>query len=324
VTDLTDMTDSDTRQAHAGPEVAGTTEVPAHTGSLATRVLGLLTLGVLTLWALYGLVWSPPDAEFDDLVRLLYVHVPVAILMYAGCGVTTLASIMWLRRRTSGWDALAVAGAELGAIFGALTLLTGAVWGRPTWGTFWTWDARLTSTALLELLLIGYLALRWVEVWPAGGSRRAAVLGILLVPNSVVVHYSVDWWRSLHQPATTLKGDPSIEGDMLVALMLGMLGGLLLFVWLLIHRFRLAWLQQQVERHELDAAVAARLAEARADAEAEAATTAGRSDRSGSDASGSDATGTTGTTAAGDPDAAEAPDAAGSTKSEPTVEEART
>jgi heme exporter protein C len=247
---------------------------PTSTGSLATRVLGGLALATLALWALYGLVWSPPDAEFDDLVRLLYVHVPVAILMYAGCGVTTVASAMWLRRRTPGWDALAVGGAELGAIFGALTLLSGAVWGKPTWGTFWTWDARLTSTALLEVLLIGYLALRWVEVWPAGGSRRAAVLGLLLVPNSLIVHYSVDWWRTLHQSATTASADPTIEGDMLVALALGMVSGGLVFVWLLIHRFRLAWLQQRVEQHELDAAVEARLEEARADVDAAGISTA--------------------------------------------------
>jgi heme exporter protein C len=262
--------DEHTGDAGSGQAVAAPA-VPAHTGSTATRVVGVLALAALALWALYGLVWSPPDVEFGDLVRLLYVHVPVAVLMYAGCGITTVASALWLRRRTPGWDALAVAGAELGAIFGALTLLTGAIWGRPTWGTFWTWDARLTSTALLEVLVIGYLALRRVEAWPAGGSRRAAVLGLLLVPNSIVVHYSVDWWRSLHQPATTLKGDPSIQGDMLVALMFGMLAGGLVFVWLLIHRFRLAWLQQRVEQHELDAAVAARLAEARADAEAESA-----------------------------------------------------
>lgn len=241
---------------------------PAHTGSMATRVLGVAALATLVLWALYGLVWSPPDREMDDLVRLLYVHVPVAILFYAGAGITTFASAMWLRRRTPGWDALAVAGAELGVVFGALTLLTGSIWGKPTWGTFWTWDARLTSTSLLQVLLIGYLAVRRVDPSPSGGSVRASILGLLLFPNVLIVHYSVDWWRSLHQPATVTKLDPTIEGDMLVALMVGIAAGALTFAWLLIHRFRLAWLEQQVGQHELQTAVVARRAEAQAQAEA--------------------------------------------------------
>jgi heme exporter protein C len=234
---------------------------PLHTGSPLTRALGLAALAALALWALYGLLWSPPDVEMDDLVRVLYVHVPVAILMYVGSFICSAASALWLWKRTPGWDALAVAGAELGALFCAVTLLTGAVWGRPTWGTFWTWDARLTSTALLQVLLIGYLALRRVDPSPAGGSKRASILGLLLIPNSMIVHYSVDWWRSLHQPATITKLDPTIEGDMLVALMVGLLAGGLVFAWLLVHRFRLAWLEQQVDRHDLDAAVAARRAE---------------------------------------------------------------
>lgn len=234
---------------------------PPHTGSPATRALGLAALAALTLWGLYGLVWSPPDREMGDLVRLLYVHVPVAILLYAGAGLTTFASAMWLRRRTPGWDALAVSAAELGVLFGVLTLLTGSIWGKPTWNTFWTWDARLTSTALLEVLLIGYLAVRRVDPSPSGGSVRASILGLLLFPNVLIVHYSVDWWRSLHQGPTITRLDPTIEGDMLVALMVGMLAGGLVFAWLLLHRFRLAWLEQQVERHDLDAAVAARRAE---------------------------------------------------------------
>jgi heme exporter protein C len=185
----------------------------------------------------------------------------VAILTYVGCAVCSGASALWLWKRTPGWDALAVAGAELGALFCALTLLTGAIWGKPTWDTFWTWDARLTSTALLEVLLIGYLALRRVDPSPSGGSKRASILGLLLIPNSMIVHYSVDWWRSLHQPATITKLDPTIEGDMLVALMVGMVAGGLVFAWLMVHRFRLAWLEQQVEQHDLTAAVAARRAE---------------------------------------------------------------
>jgi heme exporter protein C len=168
---------------------------------------------------------------------------------------------MWLRRRTPGWDALASASAELGLLFVTITLVTGSLWGRVTWGTYWTWDARLTSTALLAVMLVGYLALRRVELAP-GGSTRAAVLGLLLLPNVLIVNRSVEWWRSLHQEATITKLDPSIDGEMLVAFAVGMVAGLLVFAWLLVHRFRLAWLEQQVERHDLDAAVAARRAEA--------------------------------------------------------------
>jgi heme exporter protein C len=234
---------------------------PPSTGSTATRALGAASLAVLVLWALYGLWWSPPDVEQSDAVRLFYVHVPSAILAYAGCFLTTFASAMWLRRRSPGWDALASASAELGLVFVTITLATGSLWGRVTWGTYWTWDARLTSTALLAVMLVGYLALRRVEITTAG-SVRAATLGLLLLPNVLIVNRSVEWWRSLHQRATITKLDPSIEGEMLVAFAVGMLAGALVFAWLLIHRFRVAWLEQQVGRHDLDAAVAARRAEA--------------------------------------------------------------
>jgi heme exporter protein C len=235
---------------------------PVGTGSRGTRIIGLAALASLALLALYGLVISPPDVEMADNVRIMYVHVPSATYLYLGCFITTVASAMWLWKRTPGWDALAEAGAEIGLVFAVITLVTGAVWGRPTWGTYWTWDARLTSTAVLTALLVGYLALRRLDVDPDARSVRAAVLGLLLVPNVVVVNRSVEWWRSLHQEATLARIDPTIEGDMLVALMVGFLALGLVFAWLMIHRFRLAWLEQQADRVDLDAALAERRAEA--------------------------------------------------------------
>ena len=223
------------------PRAAGR-GAPGHTGSRASRFLGVLALGSIVLLVLYGLVWSPPDAEMADSVRLMYIHVPSASFMYAGCFITTVASAMWLRRRTPGWDALAGASAEVALVFAAITLGTGSLWGRPTWGTYWTWDARLTSTALLTTLLVGYLALRRLDVDPTARSTRAAVLGLLLVPNVIIVNRSVEWWRSLHQRSTLVKLDPTIEGQMLVALMVGFLAIGLLFTWLLVHRFRGAWM----------------------------------------------------------------------------------
>ena len=237
---------------------------PASTGSRATRVIGLLALVAIGLLALYGLVISPADAEMADAVRLYYIHVPSAICLALGCFITTGASALWLRRRSAGWDALAEAGAEVALVFAAITLLTGSLWGRPTWGTYWTWDARLTSTAVLTALLVGYLALRRLDLDPDARSVRAAVLGLLLVPNFIVVNRSVEWWRSLHQESTLFRLDPAIEGDMLVAAMVGYLAFALVFTWLMIHRFRVAWLEQAADRVDLDAALAARRSEAQA------------------------------------------------------------
>jgi heme exporter protein C len=239
-------------------------DAPTGTGSPATRVLGGLALAAVALAVLYGLVWSPADVEMQDSVRLMYVHVPAAVFTYVGCLITTVASIMWLRKRTAGWDVLAGAGAELALVLVILTLVTGSLWGRPTWGTYWTWDARLTSTALLAVLLAGYLALRRLDLDPAARSPRVAILGLLLVPNAVVVSRSVEWWRSLHQRATVTTLDPQIDGDLLVALMCGFLAMALVFGWLLVHRFRVGWLEHQAGRLDLDQALADRRAEGRA------------------------------------------------------------
>ncbi|MBN2624117.1 MAG: cytochrome c biogenesis protein CcsA, partial [Acidimicrobiales bacterium] len=215
----------------------------------------------VALLVLYGLVISPADREMADSVRIMYVHVPSATYLYVGCFITTLASGLWLWKRTPGWDALAETGAEVALVFSFITLGTGSLWGRPTWGTYWTWDARLTSTAVLTALLAGYLALRRLDLDPDARSTRAAVLGLLLVPNVIIVNRSVAWWRSLHQDPTLMRLDPTIEGDMLVALMVGFLALGLVFAWLTVHRFRVAWLEQQADRVDLDVALAARRAE---------------------------------------------------------------
>jgi heme exporter protein C len=236
--------------------------VPAHTGSPATRVLGIAALASVLLAVLYGLVWSPADAEMQDSVRLMYVHVPTAVFTYMGCFVCTAASAIWLRKRTPGWDVLAGAGAEVALVLITITLATGSLWGRPTWGTYWTWDARLTSTALLAVMLVGYLALRRLEEDPSARSARPAVLGLLLMPNVIIVNRSVEWWRSLHQEPTITRLDPQIDGDLLVALMCGFLAMTLVFTWLMVHRFRVGWLEYQADRLDLDEALAARRAEA--------------------------------------------------------------
>ncbi len=241
------------------------TEPPPTTSSQITRVLGVLTLAGLALLLAYALVWSPADREMFDNVRLMYAHVPSAILAYAGSGLTTLASAMWLRRRSDGWWVLAGAAAEVGMVFTALALVTGSIWGRPTWGSYWEWDPRVTSTTLLFIMLIGVQALRRIDSEsgdPGTRGMRGAVVGLLLFPNVMIVHFSVDWWRSIHQPATISRFDPTIEGTMLFTLVLGIVVFGLLFSWLLGHRFRSGWLEEQAGAVGLDEAIAERRAEA--------------------------------------------------------------
>jgi heme exporter protein C len=235
------------------------------TSSGATRVLGGLSLAGLVVLLGYALVWSPADAKQKDAVRLMYVHVPTAIIAFTACGITTLASAMWLRKRSEGWWVLGGAAAEVGLVFTAACLITGSIWGRTTWGTYWQWDPRITSTTLLFILVVGYLALRQVDNESGDAAQRgmrAAVVGLLLFPNVMIVHYSVDWWRSLHQKATITRLDPTIEGTMLFTLMLGIVAFSLLFAWLLIHRFRVGWLEERAGASGIDQALLERRAEA--------------------------------------------------------------
>ena len=238
---------------------------PASTASRATRVLGGLTLAALGLLAAYAFVWSPADREMGDSVRLMYVHVPTSILAFTGCAITSLASAMWIWRRSEGWWVLGGAAAEVATVFTAVCLATGSIWGRPTWGSYWEWDPRITSTTLLFIMLVGVQALRRIDNESgdaAARGMRGAVVGLLLLPNVMIVHYSVDWWRSLHQTATITRLDPTIEGTMLFTLMLGIAAFGLLFTWLLVHRFRVGWLEEQVESVGLDQAIVDRRAEA--------------------------------------------------------------
>ncbi|MDZ7732300.1 MAG: cytochrome c biogenesis protein CcsA [Acidimicrobiia bacterium] len=150
----------------------------------------------------------------------------------------------------------------MGVVFTSLALVTGMLWGRPTWGVFWVWDARLTSTALLLLLFLGYLAVRRLPADPHIRSRRAAVVALIAIIDVPIVHYSVDWWRSVHQPATISRLDPTIDGLMLFTLMTGIAVFLLFYLWMLVHRFRLEYLREQVAEHGLEHAIAERRAEA--------------------------------------------------------------
>lgn len=231
------------------------------TSSRSTRVLGLLTLAGTLGVAWLGLVATGPDVIQRDSVRLIYMHVPMVSVMYVPVLLCSLGSAMWLRKRSEGWDALAVAGAEVAVPFVALGLVTGAIWGRPTWGVYWTWDARLTSTAMLLILLVGYLTMRRLPDERVLRTKRAAVVGLLLVPNAIIVKFSVDWWLTLHQDATIARPDAQISGLQQFTLVAAVVVGFIAMSWLMVHRFRIAWLESRIEDRGLDRAIVERRAE---------------------------------------------------------------
>lgn len=235
----------------------------------STRILGWATALSLALTALLALVVSPADVNQKDAVRLLYLHVPTAWLsMYVSFGVTTLASLLylWSRTRSRFWDLVAGASAEIGVVFLGLTLLIGSIWGHATWGVWWTWDARLTSTAVLFVMYLGYLAVRRVPATAEVTAKRSAIVAIAAFLDVPIVHFSVEWWRTLHQPASLLDEkrllDPQIHGTMAWTLLVGVIAFTLLYAWLLAHRFRLAWLQEQATDRRIEIAIAERQAEA--------------------------------------------------------------
>jgi len=230
------------------------------TGSRLTRVLGISALVALGLTVLFGLVLSPPERDQRDAVRLMYVHLPTIAVAYIGFAITLGASVMYLYKGTLFWDLVAGAAAEIAVLFTAFLLVTGALWGKPTWGVYWQWDPRLTSTTVMFVMYLGYLALRRLELPPEVRSRRAAILGIVSFVNVIIVHFSVQWWRSLHQ-GRTLGVDTKLDGLMLFSLFIGTVAFLLVGAWLLIHRFRVAWLEDQLSRLSFERALAERRGE---------------------------------------------------------------
>ena len=232
------------------------------TTSPLTRVLGVLALLGVGTTAILGLT-LPRTVEQHEYSRLIAIHPPLAWVAYLSLSVVAGASLLYLipRTRSRLWDLLAGASAEIGAVFLALTLITGSIWGRPTWGVWWTWDARLTLTAILLAVDLGYLALRRVPAETQTRSVRSAVLGVLLPALVIVDHFAVDWWRTLHQDSSLERAKDDLGTPFLVAMLVGFVAFTLLYAWLLVHRFRLEQLEARLESEGLEHALAERRAE---------------------------------------------------------------
>ena len=208
------------------------------------RALGWLAAIGLGVGLVMAFGVAPRETTQGNVQRIMYVHPPLAWVAYVAFAVVALASVVYLVRRRPAADRLAHASAEVGVIFTGLAIATGSIWGKPTWGTWWTWDARLTSTAVLFLVYAGYLLLRAVVDEPERRARIAAVVGVVGAANIPIVHFSVKWWRALHQPSTILGPEPSpIAGPIAAALLVNWVAFTLLFLYLLLRRVELARLE---------------------------------------------------------------------------------
>jgi heme exporter protein C len=211
------------------------------------RLLGLTALALVVLGGYMGLVWSPPDVDQGNVMRILYLHVPTIWTAYLAYFLVLVASVLYLWKRDLKWDRLAGSAAELGVLLTALTLAVGSVWAKPVWGVWWTWDPRLTTTAILFVIYAGYLMLRTMALDPISRAKQSAVVGIIGFIDIPIVHMSVLWWRSLHQVPTVLQpglSNPPMDARMEVALFVNVVAFTVLFVFLLGQRLKLARLEQ--------------------------------------------------------------------------------
>jgi heme exporter protein C len=202
--------------------------------------LGAAAAVLLGVGLYLGLVAAPPDAVMGEVQRIMYLHVPSILTAYVAFFVVFCASVLFLWKRDLRFDAVAVSSAEVGVLFCGITLATGSIWGKSTWGVWWTWDARLTLTAILFTIYVGYLMLRSFAEDPRAGARYGAVLAILGFLDIPLNHFAVYWWRTLHQPSSLLRpGGPSVARAMLVPLLVNMLGMFLLYTFFLLRRVQL-------------------------------------------------------------------------------------
>jgi heme exporter protein C len=234
------------------------------TGSALTIGLGIAAALALGTTVALGL-GLPATVEQGEYSRLIAIHPGLAWASYISFGVTALASALWLwpRTRRQIWDLIAGASAELGVVFTGLTLATGSIWGRPVWGVWWVWDARLTLSALMLFLYLGYLALRRVPADADVRARRSAIAALLAVTVVPINHFAVEWWRTLHQDRSlTLTPEDTLDGAFIGAMALGFLAMTLVYAWLMIHRVRVARLEAEQDDDALEAALAERRREA--------------------------------------------------------------
>ena len=208
--------------------------------------LALLTLTFIGMMTSIGMIflYVPTDAIEGIPQRIFYFHVPIAWIGMLAFGVLAVASIGYLWKKDERWDWVARAAAELGTVFLTIALITGSIWGRTTWGTWWTWDARLTTTLILWFIYIGYLMLRSYMGRTPASARAGAVLAIIGLIDVPIIYESVNWWRTLHpQAVLPLGSSPQLPPEMLLTLVVAFITFTLLFSFLMVQLYQLEKMQ---------------------------------------------------------------------------------
>jgi heme exporter protein C len=203
---------------------------------------------LVALWAAFS--FAPTEATMGHIQRIFYFHVPAAYTAFLAFAVVAAAGAAYLRTRNLQWDVLARSSAEIGVLFTTIALISGSLWAKPVWGAWWTWDPRLTTTALLWLMYASYLLLRSAIPEPDRQAAFGAVAGIASFANVPIVFMSIRWWRSLH-PAVVNPGRSSISSEMLIALGIGLVAFTLLYVCLLLLRAHVEESQRRLEEARL-------------------------------------------------------------------------
>jgi heme exporter protein C len=218
--------------------------------------LGAVALIVIALGLYWALLQAPRDALQGDVQRIMYLHLPSILTAYLSFFLVFIGSCLYLWKREKRDDILAHSAAELGVLFTALTIIEGSIWGKPTWGVWWTWDARLTLTAVLLLIYSGYLMLRSLIDDEDRAALSAAILGIIGFLDIPLIHMSVYWWRTLHQPPSILRPDKlpweNVHPAMLIALAINFVGFLMLYFYLLSLRLRLGEVRSEIKARRLN------------------------------------------------------------------------
>ena len=214
--------------------------------------LGAVALLAVIGAQLLGFLTSPPDRDMGHLQKIMYVHVPSAWNAFMAFFVVAVASLMYLWKGEERHDLLAASAAEVGALFTALTLALGSIWGRPTWGIWWTWDPRLTSTAVLLLIFVGYLSLRSFVEDHERRAQWSAAVGLLGALNVPIVYMSVKWWRTIHQ----MQSSPStVDPEYVMGLRANGIAFLLVLAYFILKRYRAAQLERAAEHLREQAAL---------------------------------------------------------------------